>query len=132
MNFYDLLIVFDVGEKKREKVLKGIKSAISEKGGAIEKIEEWGTRRLAYPIKKKNDGFYLILRFTAPPDVIKPIEDILRREEEVLRFLTTGRKKAWSSEEEAREPKEEKIIEEEEKDEGILKGDNNGESDQGS
>ncbi len=131
MNFYDLLIVFDVGGKKREKVLKGIKSAISEKSGAIEKIEEWGTRRLAYPIKKKNDGFYLILRFTAPPDVIKPIEDILRREEEVLRFLTTGRKEAVP-EEEAKEAKEEKIIEEEEKDEGILKGDNNGESDQGS
>ncbi|MEK9149886.1 MAG: 30S ribosomal protein S6 [Candidatus Desantisbacteria bacterium] len=131
MNFYDLLIVFDVGGKKREKVLKEIKSAISEKGGAIEKIEEWGTRRLAYPIKKKNDGFYLILRFTAPPDVIKPIEDILRREEEVLRFLTTGRKEAVS-EEEAKEVKEEKIIEKEEKDEGILKGDNNGESDQGS
>ena len=130
MNFYDLLIVFDVGGKKREKVLKEIKSAISEKGGAIEKIEEWGTRRLAYPIKKKNDGFYLILRFTAPPDVIKPIEDILRREEEVLRFLTTGRKEAIS--EEAEEVKEEKIIEKEEKDEGILKGDNNGESDQGS
>ena len=131
MNFYDLLIVFDVGGKKREKVLKEIKSAISEKGGAIEKIEEWGTRRLAYPIKKKNDGFYLILRFTAPPDVIKPIEDILRREEEVLRFLTTGRKEAVS-EEEVEEVKEKKIIEKEEKDEGILKGDNNGESDQGS
>ncbi|MFH0775481.1 MAG: 30S ribosomal protein S6 [bacterium] len=131
MNFYDLLIVFDVVGKKREKVLKGIKSAISEKGGAIEKTEEWGARRLAYPIKKKNDGFYLILKFTAPGDVIKPIEDLLRREEEVLRFLTTGRKEAIQ--EEAEEPKEEKtIIEKEEKDEGILKSDNHGESDQGS
>ncbi len=131
MNFYDLLIVFDVGGKKREKILKGITSAISEKGGAIEKNEEWGTRRLAYPIKKKNDGFYLILRFTASPETIKPIEDILRREEEVLRFLVTGRKEAVP--EEAEEPKEEKAADEkEEKDEGIHKGDNNGESDQGS
>ena len=131
MNFYDLLIVFDVAGKKREKVLKEIKSAITEKGGAIEKTEEWGTRRLAYPIKKKGDGFYLILRFTAAPDTIKPIEEILRREEEVLRLLTTGRKEAIQ--EKSEEPKEEKIIiEKEVKDEGILKGDNNGESDEGS
>ncbi|MBU1261631.1 30S ribosomal protein S6 [bacterium] len=131
MNFYDLLIVFDIGGKKREKVLKGIKSAISEKGGAIEKVEEWGARRLAYPIKKKQDGFYLILKFTAPPETIKVIEDLLRREEEVLRFLATGRKEAVP--EEAEEPKEEKATaEKEEKDEGVFKGDNYGESDQGS
>jgi small subunit ribosomal protein S6 len=131
MNFYDLLIVFDVEGKKREKILKGITSAISEEGGAIEKTEEWGTRRLAYPIKKKNDGFYLILRFTASPETINSIEDILRREEDVLRFLVTGRKEAVP--EEAEEPKEEKAAaEKEEKDEGIHKGDSNGESDQGS
>ena len=131
MNFYDLLIVFDVGGKKREKVLKEITSVISEKGGVIEKTDEWGARRLAYPIRKKQDGFYLILRFTASPETIKPIEDILRREEEVLRFLATGRKEAVPKE--AEEPKEEKATaEKEEKDEGILKGDNNGESDQGS
>lgn len=127
MKFYDLLIVFDVAGKKREKILKEVEAVILEKGGVVEKIEEWGVRRLAYPIKRRQDGFYLILRFTALPERIKVIEDLLRREEEVLRFLATRRKEAISE-----EVKEEVVAEKEERDEGILKSDSNGEFDEGS
>ena len=54
----------------------------------IVNVENWGLRKLAYPIDKKTTGFYLFIEFKAEPSVIGQLEVNLRRDERVIRFLT--------------------------------------------
>ena len=51
-------------------------------------VENWGLRKLAYPIQKKTTGFYNLIEFDAEPSLIKKLETAFRRDEKVIRFLT--------------------------------------------
>lgn len=51
--------------------------------------EQWGLRKLAYPIQHKSTGFYTLLEFKAAPTIVNALETEFRRDERVLRFLTT-------------------------------------------
>jgi len=63
--------------------------AILEEGGAeVVHEENWGLRKLAYPIQKKSTGFYYLLEFKAPTSVIDKLEVEYRRDERIIRFLT--------------------------------------------
>jgi small subunit ribosomal protein S6 len=68
----------------REKVV----NFISNHGGKIVKVDEWGKRRLAYEINKKQYGYYINIRFTAPDAVPELLEREYRLNESVLRHLT--------------------------------------------
>ena len=57
-------------------------------GAEIVNEENWGLRKLAYPIQKKSTGFYQLLEFNADPSVIAKLEINFRRDERVIRFLT--------------------------------------------
>ena len=59
-----------------------------EQGAVIVNEENWGLRKLAYPIQKKTTGFYTLLEFDAEPSVIAKLEIQFRRDERVIRFLT--------------------------------------------
>jgi|GEM_PF-5396601 len=89
--FYDGLIIFDT-KGEREGVITEITGIIKENDGLIEAIDEWGIRTLAYPIKKRNEGFYLLIRFTAKPPAVSLISKVLRTSEPVIRFLIVKRK----------------------------------------
>ncbi len=52
--------------------------------------ENWGLKKLAYPIQHKTTGFYQLFEFKASPEVIKALEIEYRRDEKVMRFLTTA------------------------------------------
>lgn len=60
---------------------------VTDNGGEVEKTDEWGKRRLAYPINYKNEGYYVLVNFTAPPELPKEIERVLQINESVLRYL---------------------------------------------
>ncbi|MGY6559245.1 MAG: 30S ribosomal protein S6 [Nitritalea sp.] len=62
---------------------------LKEEGAEIVNVENWGLKKLAYPIQKKTTGFYVMVEFKALPDLIKRFEVELRRDETVMRFLTT-------------------------------------------
>ncbi|MGV3587558.1 MAG: 30S ribosomal protein S6, partial [Adhaeribacter sp.] len=49
-----------------------------------------GLRKLAYPIQKKSTGFYVLVEFKAPSTIVNPLEIAYRRDEKVIRFLTTA------------------------------------------
>ncbi|MDP4227410.1 MAG: 30S ribosomal protein S6, partial [Bacteroidota bacterium] len=57
-------------------------------GGAIVYEENWGLRKLAYPIQKKSTGFYNLISFTADSQLIAKLETEYRRDERIIRFLT--------------------------------------------
>lgn len=64
-----------------------VKALLDRFGATIEKIDEWGRRRLAYPIEKQADGMYTFITFTAEPSAPKEIESRMRLMENVLRYL---------------------------------------------
>jgi small subunit ribosomal protein S6 len=66
---------------------------LKEEGAEIVNVENWGLKKLAYPIQKKTTGFYVLIEFKANPTVIKRYELEYRREEKVMRFLTTAQDK---------------------------------------
>jgi small subunit ribosomal protein S6 len=62
---------------------------LKEEGAEIINVENWGLKKLAYPIQKKTTGFYVMVEFHGAPTVIKKFELEFRRDEKVMRFLTT-------------------------------------------
>ena len=68
---------------KFEKVLKDQKAEIIN-------VEQWGLRKLAYPIQHKSTGFYSMFEYKATPETIAKLETEFRRDEKVMRFLTVA------------------------------------------
>ncbi|NBG66002.1 30S ribosomal protein S6 [Acidiluteibacter ferrifornacis] len=65
------------------------KAIITENGGAIVNDENWGLKKLAYPIQKKSTGFYQMYQFeSSNGELIEKIETAFRRDERIMRFLT--------------------------------------------
>lgn len=96
----------DVGDE----VIKGViqkATAVLEAGHArVNKVEEWGRRKLAYSIGKKHEGFYFLLDYNSAPEVSKEVERILKFNEDVMRYQTV--KLTEAVEEAAKEKTEEK------------------------
>ncbi len=63
-------------------------SLVAENGGEVIHEEDWGLKKLAYPIQKKSTGFYHLLEFKAAPAFIEKLETQYRRDERIIRFLT--------------------------------------------
>ncbi len=61
---------------------------ITENGGEIIHQEDWGLKKLAYPIQKKSTGFYHLIEFKAETSFIQKLETMYRRDERIIRFLT--------------------------------------------
>ena len=113
MNKYESVLILDptledsqVGEKF-DQLLELYKA----EGAKNLETLDWGKRKLAYPIKKKDNGFYRVVRFTAKPTVISELERRLKLDEQVLRSLTvlyvsTGTIKEEVAEEAAKEKKD--------------------------
>jgi small subunit ribosomal protein S6 len=62
---------------------------LKEEGADIVNVENWGLKKMAYPIQKKSTGFYVLVEFKALPNLINKLEIEFRRDEKVMRFLTT-------------------------------------------
>ena len=69
--------------------LKGnYEKLITDNGGEIVASEEWGLKKLKYPIKRKSNGYYFVFEYKAPGAVVSKIETEFKRSEDILRFLT--------------------------------------------
>jgi small subunit ribosomal protein S6 len=62
---------------------------LKEEGADVINVENWGLKKMAYTIEKKTTGFYVLVEFKADPTLIKKFEIEIRRDEKVMRFLTT-------------------------------------------
>ncbi|MCL2365154.1 MAG: 30S ribosomal protein S6 [Defluviitaleaceae bacterium] len=83
-----VIVRADLPEDGHAVEMDKIKALIDRFGGTIEKIDEWGRRRMAYPIQKMSDGIYTFITYSAPPEAPREIESRTRLIENVLRFLT--------------------------------------------
>ena len=78
----------DVEEADLDKLIEGFSGNITSGGGEIKAVEKMGRRRLAYTVRKFNDGFYVLLSVAAPGSLIGEIERRLRVSEPVIKFIT--------------------------------------------
>ncbi|HTP13847.1 MAG TPA: 30S ribosomal protein S6 [Bacteroidota bacterium] len=69
-------------------VIEKAKDVIAKNGGELRDIAKWGRKRFAYPIKKKNNGFYVVTEFSATGEVITKLERHFQLDENVIRYLT--------------------------------------------
>jgi small subunit ribosomal protein S6 len=76
-------------EQMKEAVSKYLK-LLTDKGAEIVFENNWGLRKLAYPIQKKSTGFYYLIEFKAPGTAIAELEIAYKRDERVLRFITVA------------------------------------------
>ena len=91
MNNYETVFILTpvLSDAQMKEAVEKFKTLLTDKGAKIINEENWGIRKLAYPIDKKSTGFYNMLEFSADPSVIADLEVNMRRDERVLRFLTT-------------------------------------------
>ncbi len=71
-----------------EVAIEKVKELILKNGGEILAVEKWGRKRLAYSIKKKNNGYYTLIEFNAPGELIAKLERSYQLDEQILRYLT--------------------------------------------
>jgi len=90
MNKYELIYVIDtaVEESARNELIARFNGMIEQDGGKVEKVEEWGKRRLAYTINYKTEGYYVLVNFTANAELPREIERVMQINESILRYLT--------------------------------------------
>lgn len=91
MNRYETVFILTpvLSEEQAAETVAKFKDLITKGGNKIVHEENWGLRKLAYPIQKKSTGFYYLIEFEADPLFIRTFETEYRRDERVLRFLTT-------------------------------------------
>lgn len=89
MNKYELGLVVKSGleDEVFKAEMERIQGLVTRFGGTIDKIDEWGRRKLAYPIEKQTEGMYTFITFTSDGNAPAEIENRLRIMENVLRFL---------------------------------------------
>ena len=90
MNHYETVLILTpvLSDAQMKEAVEKFTKVLTDNGATIVNEENWGLRKLAYPIQKKSTGFYTLVEFDAAPQTIKKLEVAYRRDERVLRFLT--------------------------------------------
>jgi small subunit ribosomal protein S6 len=90
MRVYEELFIIKPGtpEEEIDAYAGQIKDLIVSGKGTVEKIDKWGTRKLAYRVQKFNEGIYVLIQFTAPADLVKEVERRMRNTDTVIKFIT--------------------------------------------
>lgn len=99
MRDYELVLVIDpeLSGEDQKKLLAKVQKIVEDLKGKVEKKDEWGRKELAYPIKKKNLGYYFLLAIKLPPEAPAQVDKKLKLEEKIIRYLLV--KKEWAKEE---------------------------------
>lgn len=90
MRIYEELFIVDPNatDEQIDSVTAQIEGVVKDANGTIDKIDKWGVRKLAYRVKKRDEGQYVLVQFSADPAAVREIERRLRVDETVLKYLT--------------------------------------------
>ncbi len=88
-NTYELTYIVNsvISEKQIQELVTRVSTYVTENGGEVIDVDQWGTRRLAFPIQKKRNGFYVNVYFQAAGSIILRLERSLEIDDNVLRYL---------------------------------------------
>ena len=89
-NTYELTYIVNsvISDEQVKDLVSRVTAYISEAGGEIIEVDEWGARRLAYPIQKKRNGYYVNMYFRSSGTLIPRLERALEIDDNILRYLT--------------------------------------------
>lgn len=89
MNQYETVFIMTpvLSDQQMKETVEKFKGILTAAGAEIINEENWGLKKMAYPIQKKSTGFYQLLEFKAEPTVIEKLEVGFRRDERVIRHL---------------------------------------------
>jgi small subunit ribosomal protein S6 len=90
LNSYEILFVLAAelaqDEERKNAAVEMVKTIIAD-GGEVSTVEELGLKKLAYPIRKKNEGYYVLIEFEAPAELPKELDRRLRISDDVVRHI---------------------------------------------
>jgi small subunit ribosomal protein S6 len=91
-NIYETTFIVNAGldDPQIDAIIDKVQESIIKNNGEIMELAKWGRKRFAYPIKKKNNGFYVVCEFKASGDLIARLERHFLLEENIIRFLIIG------------------------------------------
>jgi small subunit ribosomal protein S6 len=90
LNQYETVFIATpvLSENQMKEAVQKFKKVITDNKGEIVHEENWGLKKLAYPIQKKSTGFYYLVEFRGTGDLVEKLEVQYRRDERIIRFLT--------------------------------------------
>ena len=87
---YETMYIVDVSKSEEEtKAVVDKFKALIEANGTVESVDEWGRRRLAYPINDMNEGYYVLVKYTAEPQFAEELDRVFNITDGILRSMTT-------------------------------------------
>jgi small subunit ribosomal protein S6 len=87
MRQYELMVILDPETEERtvDKTMDKFLTVVKNDGGTVDNVDIWGRRRLAYDIKKKSEGIYTVVNFTAEPATAQELDRQLNLNESIMR-----------------------------------------------
>ncbi len=92
MTNYEVMFILDpaLEDETKDATVETVKSIIA-KEGEVGDVDVWGMRKLAYPIQKKNEGYYVVIEFKAQPTLPKELDRRLKISDNVMRHLIVNK-----------------------------------------
>lgn len=89
MNKYEVLYILDakIDDAAKDALIEKFKGVVESAGGAVENVDKWGVKKLAYEINFKSEGYYVLMNFTADAALPQELERQMRITDEVMRFI---------------------------------------------
>lgn len=89
-NTYELTYIVNsvISDEQVKDMVSRVTAYVTENAGEIIEVDEWGARRLAFPIQKKRNGYYVNMYFKAPGELIPRLERAMEIDDNILRYLT--------------------------------------------
>ena len=90
MNKYESVTIINpnIKEDEMKELIENLKKVITDNKGIITNVENLGKKKLAYEIKKNKEGYYIVLKFEANPEVVTELERLYRIKDEIIKFIT--------------------------------------------
>ncbi len=91
MTKYEMLYILDasLSDEAKDGIIKKIEDLVSSNGGAVEKTDRWGVKKLQYPINYKSEGFYVLTTFEAEKTLVVELERIIGITDGIIRRMIT-------------------------------------------
>ena len=92
LNQYETVFITTpvLSESQMKETVDKFKKILTDNSAEIVHEENWGLRKLAYPIQKKSTGFYYLIEFRAEGNLVQKLETEFKRDERIIRFLLVG------------------------------------------
>lgn len=92
MNKYEMLYIIasDLTDEAKEATIAKFEKLVTDNGGSVEKIDKWGTKKFAYPIDYKAEGYYVLMTYSAQPTLNKELVRVAGISDEVIRQMITA------------------------------------------